>query len=32
MRVLKWVLGGIVVLLVAVVVAAFAILKSLERW
>ena len=30
MRVLKWVLGGIVVLLVAVVVAAFAILKSLD--
>ena len=30
MRVLKWVLGGIVVLLVAVVVAAVAIVKSLD--
>src|SRR5687768_14206927 len=30
MRVLKWVLGGIVVLLVAVVVAGFAILKTLD--
>jgi AsmA family protein len=30
MRVLKWVLGGIVVLLVAVAVAGFAILKSLD--